>query len=104
MIATGNYISRGRVSLNVVSGWFKDVYVGFGAEWLEHDERYVRSEEFIRILKGMWTQECFSFAGKHYTITDVSMEPKSAQKPHPTIFQGGNSLAARSSRGRTSRR
>lgn len=95
MIATANYISNGRVSLNVVSGWFKDEYTGFGAEWLDHDERYVRSEEFIRILKGMWTQARFSFAGKYYTITDVPCEPKPVQKPHPTIFQGGNSAAAR---------
>ncbi len=95
VIATANYISNGRVSLNVVSGWFKDEYTGFGAEWLEHDERYVRSEEFIRVLKGMWTEERFSFDGKYYTITDVPMEPKPAQKPYPTIFQGGNSSAAR---------
>ncbi len=102
VIATANYISGGRVSLNVVSGWFKDEFTGFGAEWLEHDERYVRSEEFIRILKGMWTQERFSFAGKYYTITDVPMEPKPAQKPHPTIFQGGNSAAAREMAARVS--
>jgi FMNH2-dependent dimethyl sulfone monooxygenase len=95
MIASADYITRGRVSLNVVSGWFKDEFTGFGTEWLEHDERYVRSEEFIRILKGMWTQERFSFAGKYYTITDVPMEPKPFAKPHPTIFQGGNSAAAR---------
>ena len=95
VIATANYISQGRVSLNVVSGWFKDEYTGFGAEWLEHDERYVRSEEFIRVLKGMWTQERFSFSGKYYQISDVPMEPKPFSKPHPTIFQGGTSLAAR---------
>jgi len=101
-IATANVMSNGRVSLNVVSGWFKDEFTGFGAEWLEHDERYVRSEEFIRILKGMWTQERFSFAGKYYTIIDVPMEPKPAQKPHPTIFQGGNSAAAREMAARVS--
>lgn len=102
VIASANYISKGRVSLNVVSGWFKDEYTGFGAEWLEHDERYVRSEEFIRILKGMWTQERFSFAGKYYQINDVPMEPKPVTKPHPTIFQGGNSAAAREMAARVS--
>jgi FMNH2-dependent dimethyl sulfone monooxygenase len=102
VIASANYISQGRVSLNVVSGWFKDEYVGFGAEWLEHDERYVRSEEFIRVLKGMWTQERFSFNGKYYQITDVPMEPKPVSKPHPTIFQGGNSVAAREMAARVS--
>ena len=95
VIASANVISNGRVSLNVVSGWFKDEYTGFGAEWLEHDERYVRSEEFIRVLKGMWTEERFSLDGKYYQITDVPCEPKPASRPHPTVFQGGNSPAAR---------
>ncbi len=95
VIASANVISEGRVSLNVVSGWFKDEYTGFGAEWLEHDERYVRSEEFIRVLKGMWTQERFTFGGKYYNVTDVPCEPKPISRPHPTIFQGGNSAAAR---------
>lgn len=95
VIASANVISNGRVSLNVVSGWFKDEYTGFGEEWLEHDERYVRSEEFIRVLKGMWTQERFSLDGKYHRITNVPCEPKPISKPHPTIFQGGNSAAAR---------
>jgi FMNH2-dependent dimethyl sulfone monooxygenase len=102
VIASANHISHGRVSLNVVSGWFKDEYTGFGAEWLEHDERYVRSEEFIRILKGMWTQDRFSFGGKYYNVTDVPMEPKPVSKPHPTVFQGGNSAAAREMAARVS--
>lgn len=95
VIASANVISNGRVSLNVVSGWFKDEYTGFGEEWLEHDERYVRSEEFIRVLKGMWTQERTTVHGKYVKITDVPCEPKPVSQPHPTIFQGGNSAAAR---------
>jgi FMNH2-dependent dimethyl sulfone monooxygenase len=102
VIASADVITRGRVSLNVVSGWFKDEFVGFGADWLEHDERYVRSEEFIRILKGMWTEPRFSFDGKYYTIADVPMEPKPFRTPHPTIFQGGNSVAAREMAARVS--
>ncbi len=102
VIASANVISGGRVSLNVVSGWFKDEYTGFGEEWLEHDERYVRSEEFIRVLKGMWTQERTTLRGKYHTITDVPCEPKPLSKPHPTIFQGGNSIAAREMAARVS--
>ncbi len=102
VIASADVISDGRVSLNVVSGWFKDEFTGFGAEWLEHDERYVRSEEFIRVLKGMWTEERFSFAGKYYTVTDVPLEPKPVHQPHPRIFQGGNSAAAREMAARVS--
>jgi FMNH2-dependent dimethyl sulfone monooxygenase len=102
VIASANHIANGRVSLNVVSGWFKDEYVGFGETWLEHDERYVRSEEFIRVLKGMWTQERFTLHGNYYNITDVPLEPKPKSKPHPTIFQGGNSAAAREMAARVS--
>ena len=102
VIASANHISNGRVSLNVVSGWFKDEYVGFGETWLEHDERYVRSEEFIRVLKGMWTQDRTTLHGKYYNITDVPLEPKPKSKPHPTIFQGGNSIAAREMAARVS--
>ncbi|GAC1367441.1 MAG: dimethyl sulfone monooxygenase SfnG [Ktedonobacteraceae bacterium] len=95
VIATANYISGGRVSINVVSGWNKAEYTDFGEEWLEHDERYVRSEEFIRVLKGLWTEERFSFDGKYYHINEAPMDPKPASRPHPVIFQGGNSVAAR---------
>jgi len=102
VIASANHIANGRVSLNVVSGWFKDEYVGFGEAWLEHDERYVRSEEFIRVLKGMWTQARTTLHGKYYHITDVPLEPKPKSQPHPTIFQGGNSAAAREMAARVS--
>jgi FMNH2-dependent dimethyl sulfone monooxygenase len=102
VIASANYISAGRVSLNVVSGWFKDEFTGFGAEWLEHDERYVRSEEFIRVLQGMWTEDRFTFQGKYYNVTDVPCEPKPAGQGRPAIFQGGMSHAAREMAARVS--
>jgi FMNH2-dependent dimethyl sulfone monooxygenase len=50
----------------------------------------------------MWTQERFSFHGRYYDVTDVPMEPKPFSQPHPTIFQGGNSIAAREMAARVS--
>jgi FMNH2-dependent dimethyl sulfone monooxygenase len=47
MGATIDALSGGRFALNVVSGWFKDEFIIYGEPWLEHDERYRRSEEFI---------------------------------------------------------
>ena len=67
----------------------------FGGEWLEHDERYARSEEFIDILKLAWTEPVFDYQGRFYQLKDVIVLPKPAQRPHPAIFQGGNSAAAR---------
>ncbi|MGC3988378.1 MAG: LLM class flavin-dependent oxidoreductase [Chthoniobacteraceae bacterium] len=61
-LATLDQITGGRVAINVVSGWFRGEFAAIGEPWLEHDERYRRSEEFIRALKGIWTEESFSFA------------------------------------------
>ncbi|BAY76504.1 luciferase family protein [Nostoc linckia NIES-25] len=88
-------ISSGRFCLNVVSGWFKDEFIIYGEHWLDHDERYRRSEEFIRVLKGMWTEEEFHFKGDFYRINGGWVKPKPVSSPHPEIFQGGNSKAAR---------
>jgi FMNH2-dependent dimethyl sulfone monooxygenase len=83
-------------ALNVVSGWFKGEFTIYGEPWLDHDERYRRSEEFIRVLKGMWTEDEFHFKGDFYRINGGWVKPKPInQNPHPEIFQGGNSKAAR---------
>jgi FMNH2-dependent dimethyl sulfone monooxygenase len=94
-IATIDHISNGRIAINVVSGWFKGEFQAIGEPWLEHDERYRRSNEFIRALKGIWTQDNFTFKGDFYRFTDYTLSPKPVQKPHPEIFQGGSSRAAR---------
>jgi len=91
-VATSDQISNGRFHLNVVSGWFKDEYTRFGEPWLAHDERYERSKEFIEVLKGLWTQETFSYQGRFYQIDEAPCEPKPVTPPD--IFQGGNSPRA----------
>ena len=101
-IATADRISDGRFSINVVSGWFKGEFTGFGQPWLAHDERYARSTEFIEVLKALWTEDRAKYDGRFYTVgKDIDgfegapMEPKPVQDPYPQVFQGGNSQAAR---------
>lgn len=93
--ATIDVIANGRFALNVVSGWFKDEFTIYGEPWLDHDERYRRSEEFIQVLKGMWTEDPFHFKGDFYRINGSWVKPEPVSRPHPEIFQGGNSKAAR---------
>jgi FMNH2-dependent dimethyl sulfone monooxygenase len=103
--ATADHLSKGRFAVNVVSGWFKGEFTALGEHWLEHDERYRRSEEFIRALRGIWTQDEFNLAGDFYRIRDFSLKPKplnTPERPNPEIFQGGNSTAARAMAGRVS--
>lgn len=100
-IATINNIYGGRVAVNVVSGWFRGEFTAIGEPWLDHDERYRRSEEFIRSLRGIWTQDAFTFRGDFYRFSDYSLKPKPID-PQPEIFQGGSSRAARDMAARVS--
>jgi dimethylsulfone monooxygenase len=101
-LATIDHISSGRVAINVVSGWFKGEFQAIGEPWLEHDERYRRSEEFIRALKGIWTEDDFTFNGDFYRFRNYTLRPKPLQSPHPEVFQGGSSRAARDMAARVS--
>jgi FMNH2-dependent dimethyl sulfone monooxygenase len=101
-IATIDHLSGGRIAVNIVSGWFKSEFTAIGEPWLEHDERYRRSEEFIRAIRGIWTEDNFTFLGDFYRFHDYSLKPKPLQSPHPEIFQGGSSRAARDMAARVS--
>ena len=84
-------ISGGRASLNLVTGWWQREWEAMGLPPMPHDDRYVRSEEFLTILKGLWTQQHFSFEGRYYQIDDITLTPAPIRKPHPTIYLGGES-------------
>ncbi len=101
-IATIDILTAGRIAVNIVSGWFKGEFHAIGQPWLEHDERYRRSEEFIDVLKGIWTTDDFSYKGDFYQYNNYSLKPKPLQQPHPEIFQGGSSRAARDMASRVS--
>lgn len=100
-IATISQLHNGRVSVNIVSGWFRGEFGAIGLEWLDHDERYRRSEEFIRALKGIWSEDNFTFQGDFYRFKNYSLKPKPAL-PLPEVFQGGSSRAARDMASRVS--
>ncbi|KAL9624661.1 MAG: hypothetical protein Q9160_001015 [Pyrenula sp. 1 TL-2023] len=97
-IASIDNYANGRVAVNVVSGWFKAEFTSIGQWWLDHSERYRRSREFIQCLKGIWTQDKWNFSGDFYQFHDYPLQPKPLKwegRPHPEIFQGGNSIDAR---------
>ena len=100
IISTIDHISNGRASVNIVSGWFKGEFNGYGEPWLDHDERYRRSEEFIEVLQEMWTKEEANYRGDFYRLNNTLLKPKPINPPK--IFQGGNSRAAKEMAGRVS--
>jgi dimethylsulfone monooxygenase len=88
-------ISNGRLALNVVSSWWADEARRYGIQFDEHDDRYARTEEWLKVVNGVWTEESFSFKGKYYSVEDTVAEPKPVRRPRPPIYAGGESEAAK---------
>ncbi|MEO7823612.1 MAG: LLM class flavin-dependent oxidoreductase [Gemmatimonadaceae bacterium] len=88
-------ISGGRVALNVVSSWWQDEARRYGVRFDEHDDRYARTEEWLTVLNGVWTEPSFSFSGKYYSVEETVLEPKPVRKPRPPIYAGGESPTAK---------
>jgi dimethylsulfone monooxygenase len=61
----------------------------------QHDDRYARTGEWLKVVDLMWRQNHFSFAGEYYQLEDAVMEPKPVTKPRPMIYAGGESEAAK---------
>jgi FMNH2-dependent dimethyl sulfone monooxygenase len=90
-----DHISGGRLTLNVVSSWWSDEAKKYGVGFEQHDDRYARTNEWLDVLHGVWSKDHFSYAGKYYRVEDNVLEPKPVSKPNPTIYAGGESLAAK---------
>ncbi len=85
----------GRLSLNVVSSWWKDEATKYGVHFEQHDDRYARTAEWLAVVDGVWKQDHFTFEGKHYRVHDNVLQPKPLSRPRPVIYAGGESEAAK---------
>jgi len=95
MGATLDHIGGGRWGINIVSGWNRAEFDMMGIEMLDHGARYERSEDFIRILKGLWTEPpgSFNFSSRHYRVSGGYVMPQPRQCP--PIVNAGTSEDAR---------
>ncbi|WHY72239.1 LLM class flavin-dependent oxidoreductase [Fictibacillus enclensis] len=91
MAANIDQISGGRFTLNVVSAWWEEEAKQYGGVFTAHDERYERTQEFIDVLKGLWTEETFNYKGKYYELAKTKLSPKPVQRPNPVLYAGGES-------------
>lgn len=89
--ATFQRISDGRLLLNVVTGGDDDEQQRFG-DWLDHDQRYARTDEFMSILRGALSGRPFDFEGDHFKVAGATISQ--APDPQPPIYFGGASPAA----------
>jgi FMNH2-dependent dimethyl sulfone monooxygenase len=98
-------ISNGRLTLNVVSSWWRDEATKYGIPFDEHDDRYARTSEWLDVLTNTWSHQHTTHAGRYYNIEDNLLSPKPA--PHrtysrapelltrPTLYAGGESETAK---------
>ncbi len=88
-------ISGGRLTLNVVSSWWKDEATKYGVHFDEHDDRYARTSEWIDVVSGCWAEQGFSYKGKIYDVRENVLSPKPVRQPRPTMYAGGESETAK---------
>jgi probable F420-dependent oxidoreductase len=90
-MATLDQLSGGRVDVGVGTGGPQRPFAAFGI----HGDRYVtRFTEGLAVMKALWTQQRTSFDGEFWQLTDVAMEPKPVQKPHPPVWIGAAAPSA----------
>jgi len=82
-LSTIDYLSNGRVRVGLGLGWSKDEMDATGADT---KVRGARADEFLQVLKAIWTTNPAEFHGKFFELPKSYIYPKPVQKPHPPIY------------------
>lgn len=90
--ATLDLLSGGRFTLAVGVGYLKREFAALGVDF---DERAQLFEEALEVIRGIWTTDDFSYEGRHFTAKGITAHPRPVSSPHPPIWIGGNTSAAR---------
>jgi probable F420-dependent oxidoreductase len=88
-LATLDVLSNGRVEIGLGAGWMRSDYVSSGIPYDRPGVRISRFEEGLAIVKGLMSEEPFSYSGEYYTISKTDGLPKPVQKPRPPVLVGG---------------
>jgi probable F420-dependent oxidoreductase len=82
-LSTLDGLSGGRVRLGLGLGWSKDEHDAMGAEM---SGRGARADEFLAVMKAIWTTDPAEFRGQYYTLPRSHIQPKPVQQPHPPVY------------------
>jgi probable F420-dependent oxidoreductase len=85
-VTTLDILSDGRALIGLGIGWSKDE---FEASGIPYKDRGTRADEYLQVLKKIWTDDVVEFKGRFYNIPASKIGPKPVQKPHPPILLGG---------------
>jgi probable F420-dependent oxidoreductase len=90
-LTTLDQLSNGRLRLGLGLGWSKDEMDAVGADM---KKRGAMADEFLPVLKAVWTSNPVEFHRKFYHVPKSYIEPKPVQKPHPPIYMAAYAPAA----------
>ena len=86
-IATLDAITDGKIILGPIAGYHDEEFQAYGVPKSQRGERLV---EGVEIIKRLWTEDEVTYDGRHYSIENVTINPKPVQKPWPPIWIGAN--------------
>lgn len=93
MASTFDRLSNGRLIINVVAGGDSNELKAEGS-WVEHNQRYALTREFLDIWRGVLSGETVDYHGQHVQVEGAKVLYPPVQQPHPPLYFGGSSDAA----------
>ena len=91
-MVTADHIGEGRFGLNIVVGWNEGEFDMFGVEQREHEDRYDYAQEWIDVIKLIWSdQEDFDFQHKYFSMKGIRGKPKPFGGTRPLMMNAGSS-------------
>jgi probable F420-dependent oxidoreductase len=90
-LATLDIVSGGRVDAGFGNGWSDEEFAATGATKQGQGRR---ADEFLSLLKALWTDEIVEHAGEFYQVPRMRLDPKPVQRPHPPLLLGAVAPAA----------
>lgn len=92
--ATLDQLTNGRIALHIITGG-NDVEQRQDGDWLDHDSRYRRTDDYLDVMRRIWTEtEPFDHDGEFYQLQAAYSQARCRQSPHVPLFFGGASEAA----------
>ena len=90
-VANVDWLSGGRFDFGIGVGWQQEEYEALGVPW---ERRGARCDEYIELMRSLWTDSVSNHEGEFWTLPDSRAFPKPVQDPHPPIHVGGEGAAA----------
>jgi probable F420-dependent oxidoreductase len=90
-LASLDVLSGGRVIAGFAAGYAEPEFRALGVRF---ERRGAITDEYLRAIRALWTEEVPAFEGRHARFAGIRFEPKPAQRPHPPIVIGGTAPAA----------